>query len=98
MISRLFISLATAGLLSLVKSAQVVQDWTLSSESIAPDGFTRSAALVNGQYPGPLLSLNKFDSAVINVDNQLSDPTMRRSTSIVSAVLRNIFRPVNIYV
>ncbi|GJJ09803.1 hypothetical protein Clacol_004027 [Clathrus columnatus] len=82
MVSKLFRFLASAGLLGLVKGAQVVQDWTLSSQPIAPDGFTRSAALVNGQYPGPLLALNKFDSATINVNNQLSDPTMRRSTSI----------------
>lgn len=84
MISKLFCTLATAGLFSLVSGAQVVQDWTLTSQDIAPDGFTRSAALVNGQYPGPLLAVNKLDTVTINVNNQLSDPTMRRSTSIVS--------------
>ena len=61
----------------------VTKGWTLAAANIAPDGFTRSAALVNGQFPGPLLTANKGDTIIVNVQNNLADPTMRRSTSIV---------------
>lgn len=76
-----FALLALAG---FSEAAVVTQQWTLGNEDISPDGFTRSAALVNGQYPGPLLSFNKGDTAYVTVNNRLSDPTMRRSSSIVS--------------
>lgn len=55
----------------------------LAAKTISPDGFIRSAALVNGQFPAPLLKASKGDSVSINVMNNLADPTMRRSTSIV---------------
>lgn len=74
---------ALLSLAGLSEAAAATHQWTLASKDIAPDGFTRSAALVNGQYPGPLLSFNKGDTAYVNVNNRLSDPTMRRSTSIV---------------
>ncbi|KAJ7124597.1 Cu-oxidase-domain-containing protein, partial [Mycena crocata] len=49
---------------------------------LAPDGFTRSTVVVNGQYPGPPILINKGDSLSVTVNNQLTDPTMRRSTSL----------------
>lgn len=66
-----------------VHAATVTKDWTLAAEPISPDGFTRSATLVNGGFPGPLLTANKGDSITVNVHSNLADPTMRRSTSIV---------------
>jgi iron transport multicopper oxidase len=75
-----FLTLAAA---ATVHGAYVVQDWSLAATDIAPDGFTRSAALVNGQFPGPLLTAEKGDSITVNVHNNLADPTMRRSTSVV---------------
>ncbi|KAF5386574.1 hypothetical protein D9615_002142 [Tricholomella constricta] len=49
---------------------------------IAPDGFNRSAVLVNGQHPGPLITGKKGSTFRLNVENGLTDPTMQRSTSI----------------
>ncbi|KAF8490605.1 laccase 17 [Gautieria morchelliformis] len=91
--------LPTAVILSIVvvaavHGASVVQDWSLAATNISPDGFTRSAALVNGQFPGPLLTANKGDSITVNIHNNLADPTMRRSTSIH---WHGIFQPRNAY-
>jgi iron transport multicopper oxidase len=60
------------------------QSYTLNigNAYIAPDGFSRSASVANGQFPGPLLSANKGDTLQVTVNNQLSDSRMRRSTSI----------------
>ncbi|KAF5386580.1 hypothetical protein D9615_002148 [Tricholomella constricta] len=49
---------------------------------IAPDGFNRSAVLVNGQHPGPLITGKKGSTFRLNVENALTDPTMQRGTSI----------------
>jgi FtsP/CotA-like multicopper oxidase with cupredoxin domain len=38
----------------------------------------------NGGVVGPLIRLNKGEDFQVNVINKLTDPTMRRSTSIVS--------------
>ena len=38
----------------------------------------------NGTFPGPTIKLQKGDSVNIPVHNALTDPGMRRSTSIVS--------------
>lgn len=76
----LSLSLAAA---TVVCGATVSETWSLTAQKIAPDGFTRSAELVNGLFPGPLLTANKGDTIMVNVTNNLLDPTMRRSTSIV---------------
>ncbi|KAJ7584002.1 laccase 6 [Mycena floridula] len=57
-------------------------DLTISNTVISPDGAPRSAVVVNGIFPAPLLTLNKGDSVDIAVHNALTDPGMRRSTSI----------------
>ncbi|KAF8522544.1 laccase 17 [Gautieria morchelliformis] len=67
---------------AVAHGATVSQQWSLTADSIAPDGFTRSAELINGIFPGPLVTANKGDSITINVTNSLFDSTMRRSTSI----------------
>ena len=82
------VSFPKALLLSVVaavstSAATVSLDWTLAAKNIAPDGFTRKAALVNGGYPGPLLKANKGDTVFVTVNNRLNDPSMRKSTSIV---------------
>ncbi|KAF8521720.1 laccase [Hysterangium stoloniferum] len=86
-----FISLASA---LAVQAAEVTENWTLAAKTIAPDGFSRSAALINGQYPGPLLTANKGDSVVVNLNNQLADPSMRQSTSVH---WHGIFQPRNAF-
>lgn len=37
-------------------------DWTITKQTIAPDGVNVTGLLVNGQYPGPLLEANWGDS------------------------------------
>ncbi|KAG5646508.1 hypothetical protein DXG03_003275 [Asterophora parasitica] len=54
----------------------------ISNGVIAPDGFNRSAVLVNGQHPGPLLTGKKGSRFRFNVENALTDPTMQRATSV----------------
>ncbi|ETW78385.1 laccase 13 variant 1 [Heterobasidion irregulare TC 32-1] len=49
---------------------------------LAPDGFERSMITANGTYPGPLITAIKGETLSITVNNQLTDPTMRRSTSL----------------
>jgi len=64
-------------------------NFDLVSANVAPDGFTRSAALVNGQFPGPVITANKGQDIRVTVNNKLSDPSMRRSSSIVSQLIRH---------
>ncbi|CAE6411824.1 unnamed protein product [Rhizoctonia solani] len=61
-------------------------DYTLNivNTQISPDGFSRKASLVNGVFPGTVLFANKGDVLRNTVVNQLSDPSMRRSTTISS--------------
>nr|AAR01247.1 laccase 6 [Coprinopsis cinerea]DAA04511.1 TPA_exp: laccase 6 [Coprinopsis cinerea okayama7\ len=54
----------------------------ISNAQVSPDGFARSAVVVNGVHPGPLLTGQKDDTFAINVVNELNDPTMLRSTSV----------------
>jgi iron transport multicopper oxidase len=58
---------------------------TVGNANLAPDGFNRSTTVVNGQYPGPLITANKGDVIMVNVTNSLADPNMHRTTSIVSS-------------
>lgn len=46
------------------------------------DGFNRPGVIVNGIFPGTLVQANKDDILHINVQNFLTNPTMRRSTTI----------------
>ncbi|KAF5387491.1 hypothetical protein D9757_006578 [Collybiopsis confluens] len=57
------------------------------NQELAPDGFKRSTVLAGespsgGSFPGPLITGTKGDRFIINVTDQLTDPTMDRSTSI----------------
>ncbi|KAJ1302821.1 hypothetical protein OPQ81_003127 [Rhizoctonia solani] len=49
---------------------------------VAPDGFERSIVSANGLVPGTFIRANKGDVLHINVTNSLTDPTMRRATTI----------------
>ena len=70
--------------LHATQAAFVLRDWTLQTKTIAPDGFNRSAALINGVNHCPLLKPNKGDTVRVLVHNELHDPNMRQSTGIVS--------------
>ncbi|KAG1740357.1 laccase [Suillus lakei] len=55
---------------------------TVANKVIAPDGFGRSATLVDGVFPGPLIAAQKGDDFAIDVVNELTDDSMFKSTSI----------------
>ncbi|KAI0689487.1 laccase LCC3-3 [Cerioporus squamosus] len=59
-----------------------VTDLTISNADISPDGFSRAAVVVNGQFPGPLVTGNKGDNFQINVIDQLTNSTMLKSTTV----------------
>ncbi|KAG6857210.1 hypothetical protein H0H87_007629 [Tephrocybe sp. NHM501043] len=56
--------------------------FNIVNAEVAPDGFTRDAVVVNGKFPGPVVAVNKGDSVKIETNNKLTNPHMRRSTSI----------------
>ncbi|KAG2742572.1 multicopper oxidase [Suillus brevipes Sb2] len=55
---------------------------TVANKVIAPDGFERSATLVGGTFPGPLIAAQKGDDFAIEVANQLTDTSMFTTTSV----------------
>jgi len=59
-----------------------VTDLNIVNAVIAPDGFSRSAVLPGGRFPGPLIAANKGDDFRINVVNLLNDKTMDTNTSV----------------
>ncbi|TFK59556.1 laccase [Pluteus cervinus] len=59
-----------------------VADLVIANENISPDGFLRAAVLVNGVFPGPLITGQQGASFSLNVSDQLTDPTMIQATSI----------------
>ncbi|KAG8683333.1 laccase, partial [Ceratobasidium sp. 395] len=82
MISRL-------ALLSLLAAASepslaAVRDYNfvIRNANAAPDGFQRSVVSVNGQVPGTVITANKGDTLRVNTTNLLTDPNMRRATTI----------------
>ncbi|KAJ7713598.1 putative laccase 6 precursor [Mycena metata] len=64
-----------------VFAGDVFVDLPVTNAIVAPDGFSRSA-IQAGTFPGAHIVAMKGDTLHINVTNTLSDPTMRRSTSI----------------
>ncbi|KAJ6474163.1 laccase 17 [Mycena sanguinolenta] len=66
-------------------AADVFIDLPVTNAVVAPDGFSRSA-IQAGTFPGALITAQKGDTLHLNVSNTLSDPTMRRSTSIASTL------------
>ncbi|KAI6096891.1 multicopper redoxase [Pisolithus croceorrhizus] len=55
----------------------------ISNAVVAPDGFSRSAIVVNGsQAVGPLIAANKSDHLNINVVNHLTNETMNKTTTV----------------
>ena len=49
-------------------------DFTVSRKTIAPDGYERSALLINGAFPGPLIEANWGDTIQVTVHNDMSEP------------------------
>ncbi|KIK90498.1 laccase [Paxillus rubicundulus Ve08.2h10] len=70
--------------LSLVAcaAAKTVAELDISNAVVSPDGFSRSAIVVNGVTPGSLLTGTKGESFQIKVKNSLTDESMNMSTSV----------------
>ncbi|KAF4618867.1 hypothetical protein D9613_009652 [Agrocybe pediades] len=54
----------------------------VANANISPDGFSRSAVLAGGTFPGPVITGMKGDNFRVNVINSLTDVTMDKVTSI----------------
>ncbi|TFK34058.1 laccase [Crucibulum laeve] len=59
-----------------------VSDLQIINKVVRPDGFSRSAVLAGGTFPGPLIRANKGSRFQLNIIDSLTDNTMLRSTSI----------------
>ncbi|KAJ6615632.1 laccase [Mycena sp. CBHHK59/15] len=59
-----------------------VRTLKIVNKNITADGFSRSAVLAGGTFPGTPILANKGDRLLINVEDALTDNTMLRSTSI----------------
>ena len=56
---------ALAAFVQLVAGAiGPIADLTISDADISPDGYSRAAVVMNGQFPGPLITGNKVCSIV----------------------------------
>ncbi|KAL0576690.1 hypothetical protein V5O48_005289 [Marasmius crinis-equi] len=82
-----FLHLLSTLLPAIVQGAVIQRDTIpitldIENKDLAPDGFTRSTIVANGQYPGPAIFATKGDTLVVTVNNKLTDPSMRRSTSL----------------
>ncbi|KAI0924510.1 hypothetical protein AcW1_006623 [Taiwanofungus camphoratus] len=55
---------------------------TISNGNVNPDGYSRSAVLIGGSTPGPLVQGNMGDNFQLNVINQLSDTSMVTYTTV----------------
>ncbi|KAJ7083807.1 laccase [Mycena epipterygia] len=67
---------------SIAKSCGPIANVPIVNKRIAPDGFSRSTVLAGGTFPGPLIAGYKGDRFLLNVQDQLTDNTMVRSTSV----------------
>lgn len=80
----LWLTLAGAVSISAVRRANgdFSDTFTIENTIASPDGFSRSAVLVNGEFPGPLVSIQKGGKFQIDVNDQLVDQSMPVLTSI----------------
>lgn len=60
-----------------VQAADVNYVFNLGNGAVAPDGYSRAGALVNGVFPATLIQANKDDTLHITVNNALINPNMR---------------------
>ncbi|KAJ7353692.1 laccase A [Mycena albidolilacea] len=54
----------------------------ITNQAISPDGYSRTAVLANGQFPGPLITAKKGDRFRLNVVDKLTEEDMLTDTSI----------------
>ncbi|KAG2130890.1 laccase [Suillus clintonianus] len=77
-----FCSISLLCLTFISACAALDTELIVSNAMIAPDGFANDAIVVNGNYPGPVLTAVKGERFQVNVTNVLVDESMNRSTSI----------------
>ncbi|KAG1766727.1 laccase 2 precursor [Suillus placidus] len=77
-----FRSLSTLCLAFVSSCLALNTQLVISNAKVAPDDFVNDAIVVNGNYPGPVLTAVKGERFQINVTNVLVDGSMNRSTSI----------------
>jgi FtsP/CotA-like multicopper oxidase with cupredoxin domain len=66
------ISLLLAWVFStLVTSALVKKDWTITWEPGAPNGQERNMIKINGQFPGPTILCDEEDDIEVTVHNKM---------------------------
>jgi FtsP/CotA-like multicopper oxidase with cupredoxin domain len=66
-------------------------EMVIDNSAVGPDGFWRSSTVAGlpgqpGTFPGPAITATRGENLRIKVRNELVDPTMRRSTAIVSVL------------
>lgn len=54
-------------------------DWTITWVTAAPDGVERLVPAVNGQFPMPIVRVNKGDRIIATVQNNLTNPERESS-------------------
>ncbi|MQM18960.1 hypothetical protein Taro_051959 [Colocasia esculenta] len=51
-------------------------DWDLSYITVAPLGVKQQVIAINGQFPGPIVNVTTNYNLVVNVQNDLDEPTL----------------------
>ena len=74
----LLASLLLSTLVSFATAKTVTYDWDVTWVTASPDGFERPVIGINGEWPVPILELDKGDHVVVNLNNKLGN----QSTSI----------------
>jgi FtsP/CotA-like multicopper oxidase with cupredoxin domain len=67
---------------ALVHAREIPYELDLENDRVNPDGFPRSAITLNGITPGPILTGFKGDDLLVTVNNELTDHSMRVSSTI----------------
>ncbi|KAH8104295.1 Cu-oxidase-domain-containing protein [Phellopilus nigrolimitatus] len=73
---------AAVALNDFASATIVSRTLNIVNANLAPDGVNRSTTVVDGQFPGPLITANVGDQFMLNVVDKLTNPNMFRSTSI----------------
>jgi len=58
-----------------IQAGTVNLDWSIDWINISPDGFSRPAPGINGQWPLPSIYVNIGDRLIINLTNNLQNET-----------------------
>ncbi|KAJ7438294.1 Cupredoxin [Mycena galericulata] len=77
-LSSLFILSALSGTYAAGPSASI----EVVNKAISPDGYSRTAVLADGLFPGPLITGKKRDRFQLNIVDKLTEEDMLTDTSI----------------